>query len=128
MSIVNEAGTIGLYSQSKSCIFSIHSFQYKCHQIPIWKNIHFIQHLIPKINVFKWSVRARSCSYSTDRSKTKPFHYQSLKCLDFEWILNLNVRYSSPHCIFSVEYFSLFLKILRFQSGYFFCNNSYTFS
>ena len=31
-----------------------------------------------------------------DHSKTEPLEYRSSKCSEFEWVLTLNVRYSSP--------------------------------
>ena len=46
---------------------------------------------------FEWSVLVHSCGYSPKHSETELFQYQFLKLSDFEWILNLNVRYSSPH-------------------------------
>ena len=34
-----------------------------------------------------------------DRAKPRPFQNQTSKCLAFEWVLNSNVWYLSPHCI-----------------------------
>ena len=37
-----------------------------------------------------------SCSY--DHSNNKPSQIWTSNCMDFEWILILNVQYSSHHC------------------------------
>ena len=50
------------------------------------------------VSVCEWSVLVHSCSYNSQHSKTKPFQYWSSKHSDFEWVMNLNVWYLSPHC------------------------------
>ena len=44
------------------------------------------------------SLNIFSCSYGPNHSNPEPFQIPTSKCSDFEWALNLNVRYSSLHC------------------------------
>ena len=48
---------------------------------------------------FEWLILVQSFRFSPDNFKTEPLQYQFLKPSDSESVLNLNVRYSSPHCI-----------------------------
>ena len=55
-----------------------------CHLVLLWTGSNF-----------EWLVLVYSCSYSPHHSLTEPHQHQSLKRSDLDWVLNLNVRFSS---------------------------------